>query len=66
MAWLEALRGYPIKKNASVSCLMFADDLILVVNTAEKTQELLNATESYLDNLDMTIVHNKSACFQIV
>jgi hypothetical protein len=62
---LEQMKGYVIDESHSISALAFADDLILLSDTKDKAQKLLNHTESYLNALGMRIAAEKCASFEI-
>jgi hypothetical protein len=62
---LEEMKGNEICENKYISTLAFADDLILLANTNEKSQSLLSYTEDYLSSLGMRIAAIKSTSFQI-
>jgi len=62
---LEAMVGYKLG-DGSVSCLAFADDLVLLANTRGRAQALLNETIRYLGNLGMGIAPDKSYTFEVV
>ena len=51
----EQMKGYMIDESHSILELAFADDLILLANTKDKAQKLLNQNESYLNNLRMRL-----------
>ena len=62
---LEQMKGYVINESHSISALAFADDFILLRDTKDKAQRLLNHTESYLNALGMRIAAEKCASFEI-
>ena len=62
---LEQMKGYVINESHSISALAFAGDLILLSDTKDKAQRLLNHTESYLNALGMSIAAEKCASFEI-
>jgi len=62
---LEQMKGFVINESHSLSALAFADDLILLSDTKDKAQRLLNHTESYLNALGMRIAAEKCASFEI-
>jgi hypothetical protein len=62
---LEQQKGYTIDERHSISCLAFADDLLLIADSQPKAQHLLDLTEAYFAKLDMKIAVKKCASFQI-
>jgi predicted transcriptional regulator len=62
---LEQMKGYVTNESHSISALAFADDLILLSDTKDKAQSLLNHTQSYLNALGMCIAAEKCASFEI-
>jgi hypothetical protein len=62
---LEQMKGYVINESHSISALAFADDLILLSDTKDKAQNLINHTESYLNALGMRIAPEKCILFEI-
>ena len=62
---LEELKGYHIEDDYTISSLAFADDLLLLADSHEKAQLLLNRTEKYLHKLGKSIAANKCATFEI-
>ncbi|XP_076660219.1 uncharacterized protein LOC143363537 [Halictus rubicundus] len=63
---LEKQAGYMINEEQNISCLAFADDLILVASDVPQARNLLSLTESYLAALGMRISAPKCTAFQIV
>jgi hypothetical protein len=62
---LEAKQGFRLDENNSISCLAFADDLILLADNDIKARQLLRLTESYFGQLGMKIAAEKCASFRI-
>jgi hypothetical protein len=62
---LEEMKGYVINESHSISALAFVDDHILLSDTKDKAQRLLNHTESYLNALGMRIAAKKCPSFEI-
>jgi len=58
---LEELGGYTIDKTHTISCLAFADNLILVADNHDKDQELLTHREFYIKSLAITMAAHKCA-----
>jgi hypothetical protein len=50
---LEAKQGFKLNENHSISCLAFAEDLILLAVNDIKARQLLRLTESYFGQLGM-------------
>ena len=51
----------PVKNgNTSLSCLMFADDIVLLSESKEGLQRCLNKLEAYADEWDMTVNKKKT------
>lgn len=62
---LEDKPGYKINQEINLSSLAFADDMLLLANTAEQASELLDTTETYLKGLGMSLSVGKCTTFQI-
>ena len=62
---LESQSGYDINSDVSVSCLAFADDILLTTGSVTQARILLRKVEQYLYRLGMTVSAPKSACFHI-
>jgi hypothetical protein len=62
---LEAQHGYTIDATHSISCLAFADDLLLLADSPESATRLLRHTDHYFRQLHMNIAADKCAKFQI-
>jgi hypothetical protein len=62
---LEAKQGFKLDENHSISCLAFADDLILLADNDVKARQLPGLTESYFSQLGMKIAAEKCASFKI-
>lgn len=62
---LENKSGYKINPDINISTLAFADDMLLLANTAEQASELLDTTETYLKGLGMSLSVGKCTTFQI-
>ena len=45
-----------------ISCLMYADDIIILAKSAEGLQKLLNCIQSFCCNWNMTVNPIKSKC----
>lgn len=56
--------GFALPRGANLSCLAFADDLLLVASDASKAQDLLDATVDYLGALGMSPSAPKSLAYQ--
>jgi len=56
---LEELGGYTIEKTHTISCLAFADNLILVADNHDKDQEPLTHREFYIKSLGITMAAHK-------
>jgi hypothetical protein len=63
---LENLKGYHINATHTISSIEFADDLLLLDDSREKAQHLLNLTKQYLQNLGVKIAASKCTTFEIV
>lgn len=63
---LESMPGYKINNNTKLSCLAFADDLILTVNSSNNAQELLQEVETFLGDHEMSLSVQKCANFKVV
>lgn len=63
---LEKQPGYRITEEQGISCMAFADDLILVARDVPQARNLLNITETYLTALGMSISAPKCTAFQVV
>jgi len=62
---LEQTNGFEIDESQSISALAFADDLILLATMKETAINLLHFTETYLNNLGMSIAAAKCTSFEI-
>jgi hypothetical protein len=62
---LERRPGFTLANGGSLSCLAFADDLIVLADTAPQVRGLSSATEKYLDNLNMKVQAAKCLTFEI-
>lgn len=62
---LEGQPGYKIQNETSVSVLAFADDIILLADSAPQASNLLRNAEGYLKGLGMRISAAKCATFRI-
>ena len=63
---LEKMPGYKISNDSELSCLAFADDLMLLANDVPQAQDLLSKTETFLRNLGMQLSVQKCATFRVV
>jgi hypothetical protein len=63
---LESQTGFSIDENNNISCLAFADDLLLLADDVPKAQLLLSTTEQYFNQLGMKIAAHKCASFRII
>uniref|UniRef100_A0A6M2DYL2 Putative reverse transcriptase n=1 Tax=Xenopsylla cheopis TaxID=163159 RepID=A0A6M2DYL2_XENCH len=52
-------------ENAKINVLAFADDIIIVSDSAEGAQSMLNITNAYLQYLGLSIANDKSGTFRI-
>jgi hypothetical protein len=59
----QQMKGHVINESHSISALAFADGLILLSDSKDKAQNLLNHTESYLNALGMRIAAKKCTLF---
>lgn len=50
----------PFLKSCKISCLMYADDLVLISKSARGLQKLISATESFCNKWQLTINVNKT------
>jgi hypothetical protein len=62
---LETKQGFKLDENHAISCLTFADDLILLADNDTKARQLLGLTESYFSQLGMKMAAEKCASFKI-
>jgi hypothetical protein len=62
---LETTPGFTLDDGNNLSCLAFADDLILLADSAPQARGLLKTTEEYLDSLDMKVQAAKCLTFEI-
>jgi len=58
--------GFTVDNHTSVGVLAFADDLILLSDTVEGAQRLIDKVRSFLEGLGMNLAARKSTAFQIV
>jgi Reverse transcriptase (RNA-dependent DNA polymerase) len=65
LAKLESMAGYELDE-CSISCIAFADDLVLFARTRTKAQILLNVTADYLAGLGMAMAPEKSFAFEVI
>lgn len=63
---LETMPGFSLPEGQNISCLAFADDLLLVASDTPKAQALLDVTVGYFDRLGMSLSAPKSVAYQIV
>ena len=52
----------PLNMNGNLSCLLYADDLVILSTTKEGLQQSLNSASSYFDEWNLEINHEKSKC----
>lgn len=63
---LENMDGFSLDNKQNVSCLAFADDIILLADTAERARTLLAHLEDFLIERHMAIAPSKCTTFEIV
>lgn len=59
------MQGFTLEGGLNISCLAFADDLIVLADTKDKAESLLHSLESFLNDRWMAIEPNKCATFEI-
>lgn len=62
---LESREGYKLNEDNSISCLAFADDLLLVASNEEIAQRQLEDVETFLGGLGMSLSAPKCCTFSI-
>lgn len=62
---LESREGYRLSEDNSISCLAFADDLLLVASSEDVAQRQLEDVERFFSGLGMSLSAPKCCTFQI-
>ena len=52
----------PLNMNGNLSCLLYADDLVILSTTKEGLQQSLNSASNFFDEWNLEINHEKSKC----
>lgn len=59
------MQGFTLDEGLNISCLAFADDLILLADTKDKAEIYLHSLERFLNDRGMAIEPSKCATFEI-